>query len=179
MKDTGREISWDEIVSSAEKASPLQSFIDVDDPMFAIAQSDMPRVIATYCKDRGQKVPQSMGEISRCVYESLALKFRKKFEELERFTGKKIELLYLVGGGTKNKLLCQWVADIMKIPVYAGPTEATAVGNLLMQLKGTGEISSLEEGREIVRRSFKLAEYYPKEKEIWDGIYKRYLRIGK
>jgi sugar (pentulose or hexulose) kinase len=172
-----KEISWDEIVGLSKDAAPFASFIDVDQSQFAGLQADMPEVIRDYCENTGQKKPRSIGEVSRCVYESLSLKFRYYFKLLERFSGQKLELLHLVGGGTQNRLLCQWISDAIGKPVIAGPTETTAVGNLLMQLKADGEINSIEEGRRLSRASSKIYEYSPKETAKWDGAYNRFINI--
>lgn len=179
QKEAGRDIGWDEVVQAALQARPLQAFIDVDLPPFAAPQPDMPRVIAERCREQGQKAPEGMGETARCVYESLALKFRYRLEQAAGFAGKRLELLHLVGGGTQNVPLCQWTADCTGIPAVAGPTETTAAGNLLMQLKGTGEIRSLEEGRELVRRSSQVREHAPdpRARAAWDEAYARYLKL--
>jgi sugar (pentulose or hexulose) kinase len=179
QKDSGRDIGWDEVVQAALQAQARQCFIDVDQPPFAAPQVDMPQVIADWCRAKGQKAPEGLGETARCVYESLALKFRYRLEQAANFAGKRLELLHLVGGGTQNVPLCQWTADCTGIPAAAGPTETTAAGNLLMQLKGTGEIHSLEEGRALVRRSSQVREHAPdpKARAAWDEGYARYLKL--
>ncbi|MBA7690994.1 L-Rhamnulokinase [subsurface metagenome] len=177
IKDSSTSISWDEIVKLSSAAKPFKSFINVDDPVFAQHQVDMPETINKYCKDKGQALPESIGEISRCVYESLVMKFKYGLNELEKLTGIKIELLYIVGGGTKNKLLCQWIADATGIPAAAVLTETTSVGNLFMQLKASGEIRTLDEGRKISAKSSEVINYEPKDKNIWNESYNRYLKL--
>ena len=177
IRDLGREVSWEEIVDAAETAPPFRVFFDMDQPMFSQVQGDMPGVIADYVKARGQEAPGTMGETARCVFESIALKVCRNFRQMMELAGKNIELIHLVGGGAKNCLLCQWISDAMDLPVVAGPTETTAVGNLLMQLKGTGEISSLQEGREITHRSVEIAHYEPGEHDHWVEASDRYEQI--
>jgi sugar (pentulose or hexulose) kinase len=177
IKDSNRDISWNEIVKLSSDAEPFKSFIDVNDPIFSKPQVDMPETISKYCKEKGQDIPGSIGEISRCVYESLAMKFKHDLNKLEKLTGKKIELLHLVGGGTQNKLLCQWTADATGIQAIAGPTETTSVGNLLMQLKASGEIKTLDEGRKISLNSSEVTNYKPEDGDRWSEEYSRYLKI--
>jgi rhamnulokinase len=177
MKDAGRELTWEEIVQAAVASGPAVCHIDVDLPRFAQPQSDMPRVIAEYCGETGQKAPQTMGEAAVCIYESLALKFGHRFRQVQEFTGGPIELLHLVGGGTKCAPLCQWTANVTGVPVAAGPVETAAAGNLIMQMKGTGEVASLEEGREIIRRSTELDEYTPQDPERWSALSDRFAEL--
>jgi sugar (pentulose or hexulose) kinase len=177
MKDAGKEISWDEIVQASLAAGGAAAHLDVDQPRFAQPQPDMPRVIAEYCRETGQKAPESVGEVARCVYESLALKFGFRFRQLAGFTGRPIELLHVVGGGTQCAPLCQWTADASGVPVAAGPVETAAAGNLIMQMKGTGEVSSLAEGREIIRHSSEVKDYQPRDRERWEEAGQRYLRL--
>ena len=176
VKDSSRDISWDEIVKMSS-SEPFKSFINVDSPEFTRPHNNMPEVIRKYCKNKGHSIPESIGEIARCIYESLALRFKYNLSLLEKITGEKIELLHLVGGGTKNKLLCQWAADATGPPVIAGPTETTSVGNLLMQLKAAGEIKNLDEGRKISLNSSEVSHYEPKDKDRWDEAYSRYLKL--
>jgi len=176
-KEKGKVISWDEIVKLSSKTRPFMSFINIDNRVFCEPQVDMPEEIKKYCKKTGQKIPEDIGEISRCVYASLALRFRYDLETLEKFIDKKIEFLHLVGGGSANKLLCQWTANATELPVIAGPEETTSVGNLIIQLKGTGEIKSLEEGRQISLLSSNVIGFEPKEEDIWGEAYDKYLRL--
>ncbi|MBA7509812.1 L-Rhamnulokinase [subsurface metagenome] len=177
IKDSSKLISWEEIVKLSSTARPFKSFINVNDPIFAQTQVDMPETINKYCKDKGQALPESIGEISRCIYESIAMKFKHDLNKLEELTGKKIEIIHLMGGGIQNKLLCQWTADATGTPVIAGPTETTSVGNLIMQLKASGEIKTLGEGRAISLNSSIVSNYKPENRDRWDEEYSKYLKI--
>jgi rhamnulokinase len=178
-KDEGRNIAWPEIDEMFPRAEAFRSFIDVDDSVFLPPSPDMPKVIAEYCKEKGQKIPSGIGSVARCFYESLVLKIRYNVGRLENLTGRKVELMQLVGGGTNNRLLCQWIADALGVMVAAGPTETTAVGNLIVQMIGNGEIKSVEEGRQLCIDSADIKRYEPagSEKAKWDTVYDKYIRI--
>ena len=177
-KDADKKIGWDAVVSAAENAKSGQAFLDLDSPKFAQPNANMPQQIQQYCRDTGQTAVEGMGEIARCVFESLVLKFKICNANVKKFTGKDIELIHVVGGGSKNRLLCQWTADAIGVPVKAGPAETTSVGNLLIQLKGMGEIESLDEGRALSGRSSKTKEYIPgSSTDVWDTYLKRYQKI--
>lgn len=174
VKDAGEDITWDEIVDQAKTKKPLQTLIDVDDDVFMLSYSDMPKVVRDYCRENGEKVPQDIGEVSRVIYEGIALKARYNIEALKDLTGSRIQKIHMMGGGTKNRLLCQMVSDACGIQVDTGPTETTTVGNLLMQLKADGEIKDLDEGRQISLNSSKIESYEPQNTSMWDGAYKIY-----
>jgi sugar (pentulose or hexulose) kinase len=174
MREDGTELAWDSIVRGCLEAPRLASLIDVDDPVFVAANPDMPQMVVDLCKAKGFLAPATRGEITRCIYESLVLKFRRRFEQLEGFTGEVIDHIHLVGGGAQNSSLCQWTADATGVPVAAGPVETTVAGNLLMQLKGLGLISNLAEGRSIVSRSSETRVYEPRDRVVWDEAYARY-----
>ena len=169
----GEALSWDDIVRHAAAAWPFVAQIDVDAHDF-LAPGDMPARIREYCRRTGQVVPEGVGPIARVVYESLALKYRRVLEMMETLVGRRIGVLHIVGGGAENRLLNQLTANALGRPVVAGPFEATAVGNLLLQLLATGAVGSLAEGRVLVRRSFDTETYAPKDAAAWDEAYARF-----
>jgi rhamnulokinase len=173
---TGNNIKWDEITKQAADSPAFRSFIDVEYPDFYIA-GGMIGKIQQYCRDSGQEIPKNMGEIGRCIYESMAMRYRITIEQLERLCGYKIRALRIVGGGSQNSMLNQMAANVLNRPVYAGPVEAACVGSLLAQGISNGEITDLEQLREIVQLSFSIDIYEPKSAAIWDSAYGRYIDL--
>jgi sugar (pentulose or hexulose) kinase len=137
----------------------------------------MPNKIRAYCADTGQPVPESIGEIARCVYESLALKYRWALERLEEIKGGRIHTLNIVGGGIQNKLLNQMAADATGRRVVTGPVEGAAMGNILMQAAALGELKGIGELRQVVRASVETQEYLPKRTPAWEDAYERLMRL--
>ena len=173
----GEEFSYATLTGLAEQADAFGPLIDPDAPAF-LAPDDMASEIRAFCVRTGQTPPDSAGAFIRCCLESLALKYRWVVERLEEVRGKPLETIHIVGGGTQNKLLCQLTADATQRTVIAGPVEATAIGNLLMQALGTGHIGSLEQARTVVRSSFALDTYTPtKNAEAWNAAYQRLLGL--
>src|SRR5262249_13756913 len=162
----GREWSFDELVWLAEQAPALRSFVDPNDPALLLP-GDMPRRIRDACAASGQEVPEGEGAVVRCIFESLALKYRQTIELLRSATGLAPSEVHVVGGGAGNELLCRLTASATGLPVLAGPAEATVVGNLGVQAMASGELGSLEELREVVARSFPLVSYVPVDEERW------------
>ena len=172
----GTKYSWDEIVQEAKKAEPLKSIIDPDYGEF-FAGGNMVAKIQEFCKKTGQPVPETVGEVARCIYESLALKYRWALERLEEIKGQKIDTLNIVGGGIQNKLLNQMVADSINRPVITGPVEGAAIGNLLAQAMALGDIKDLEQLRQVVRNSEAVASYEPNHTQAWEDAYQRMLKL--
>jgi rhamnulokinase len=169
-------LSWDDIGKEAEKAPPFQSFIDPNDLIF-LNPENMIEAIKNYCKKHNEIIPESIGEISRTIYESLAFKYKEILDILEILTKVKIKVLYIVGGGCKNELLNKFASNALNIPVIAGPEEATAIGNILVQAYAMGDIRDILELREIVRNSFAPKHYYPQDHKKWNEAYKKYLNM--
>ncbi len=172
----GREYSFMELEAMAKEAEPFKCFIDPDAPEFTPA-GNIPKRIREYCEKTGQYVPQTVGEIMRCIYESLALKYKLAIGELEECTGKKFETLYMIGGGTKDKFLSALTANACGIAVSSGPVEATAMGNVLIQLMAEGEVDGLSHAREIVRASEKISIFEPENTDEWEKAYEKYITI--
>ena len=172
----GEVYGFDDMVRMAESSAPFLAFIDPDDDLFYHA-GEMPAKIQRYCRQTGQAVPQSKGEIVRCIYESLAMKYRWSFERLEVILGKSLDILHIVGGGTKNRLLNQFTANALKKPVICGPTEATAIGNLMIQAMALGEVRDQSEIRQVVKNSFPTEDYFPTETDVWEEAYQNFLKL--
>ena len=168
----GEDLSYDEITRLAAEAKPFLAVIDPDHDRF-LHPGEMPERIRTYCADTNQSVPQTKGQILRVALESLALKYRCVLERLEELAGKRLDPIHIIGGGTKNRLLNQFTADATCRTVITGPVEATAIGNVLMQAIGLKHLNSLEEAREVVRRSFTPEVYEPKNTADWEEAYTR------
>jgi len=168
------DLLWKDIVSKASEAEPFQSFINPDDSQFH-HPSNMVHTIQEYCQKKNQYIPKTIGEISRTIFESLAFRYRQIIEILENILRKKIKILFIIGGGSSNRLLNQFTANSLKIPIKVGPVEATAVGNILLQAKALNNDISLDKIREIVRNSFPIKKFLPKNSKTWNKEYVNYL----
>ena len=173
---TGKKLDFAELEKQAAAAPPFVSLIDPDDPRF-LTPDDMPGKIAEFCRETKQPVPASIGACVRCIYESLALFYRVVLRRTERLTGRKIERLHVVGGGSKDATLNQFTANALKIPVLAGPTECAALGNILVQAIALGHLESHEAAREVVRNSFELQTFTPKDVEQWEAAATRFEKL--
>jgi rhamnulokinase len=179
--DKGREsLDYGEIVLAAKQASPFRSIINVDDARFFSPKS-MVKEIKDFCYETKQHIPESIGEIARCIFESLAFRYLEIIEVLQLITSQQIKQIHIVGGGSKNKLLCQMTANATAREVIAGPVEATAIGNLLMQAKSSGHIKDLNHLRKIVSSSFPIEKFSPQfvECEKWRIANQKYLKLVK
>jgi len=174
--DGGGEISYEELTRMAAQAKSFCAVIDVDDEDF-LKPGDMPGRIRAYCERTGQPAPESKGELVRCALEGIALKYRYVLERLEEMIGRRLEPIHIVGGGTKNRLLSQFTADATGRPVVTGPSEATAIGNMMVQALALGHIDSLDEARTIVAHSFELCAFEPGHRIGWDDAYARLLTL--
>ncbi|HRR95905.1 MAG TPA: rhamnulokinase family protein [Candidatus Ratteibacteria bacterium] len=172
----GNYYDYPTLTEIAINSQPFYSFIDVNDGVF-LFPGNMPEKIKEYCKKTGQKIPEEIGQIVRVILESLALEYRYNIENLEQIIEEKIDVVHIVGGGSQNKLLSQFSASSMKKIVITGPSEATAIGNLLVQAIGDNEISDVSQLREIVRNSFPLIVFQPRDTSNWEESYEKYKKL--
>ncbi|MGE3822403.1 MAG: rhamnulokinase family protein [Isosphaeraceae bacterium] len=172
----GREWSYEELVAEAGAARPFAALVNPDDDSF-LAPGDMPSRIAAFCQRTGQTPPSDVGGFVRCAMESLALRYRWAVERLEGVLGTTIRVIHVVGGGSRNAALCQFTADACGREVHAGPVEATAAGNVLLQMMARGKINSLADARAVVARSFPVVVYDPRDTAAWDAAAGRFASL--
>lgn len=176
--EKGKEISFPELVCMAEQAMPFRSLIHPDAPRF-FSPGGMADKICGFCEETNQPVPQSAGEIARCILESLALRYRQALEQTEKLTDTRYGGLHMVGGGIQNKLLCQFTANALGRPVWAGPIEASAIGNMIMQLVALGRCKDLRDARQLVAASFPIEVYEPDASADWAAAYEAFIGFGR
>ncbi len=174
----GKGYDYAQLARLAAKAKPLRSLVNPDDSRF-LNPPNMPKAIQAFCGETGQPAPRTEGELVRCAYESLALKYRQVLGWLEELAGNRIEVIHIVGGGSQNQILNQFTADACQRTVVAGPVEATAMGNLLVQARASGELASLSEMRQVVRKSSGVTAYAPRLPEAWESAAATFTQIGE
>lgn len=172
----GTVYTWTEMVDLARKSEPFEYLINPDDSMF-LNPRDMTQAVRDFCYQTAQGTPHTHGELIRCIYDSLALKYRYTLEQIKEVSDQPIEVIHIIGGGANNHFLNQLTADATGLRVIAGPTEATAIGNILIQAKSLGYVGSVKEIRQIIANSFELVQFIPSEELDWDDAYNRYLEI--
>jgi rhamnulokinase len=172
----GRNWHWEDLNQLSAAAPALRSFINPDAHEFMVPQ-DMPEAIRQFTQRTGQPVPENEGAVLRCALDSLAMKFRQVLGMCEDLVGGRLETIHIVGGGTKNRQLCQAAADACGRRVVAGPIEATATGNIMMQAVATGDVGSIAEARDVIRRSFAVEEFEPRNTAAWDEAFERFEKV--
>ncbi len=172
----GDNVSYGDLEKAALQEKPFACFIDPDDASF-VAPGNMPKRVQEYCKRTGQYVPQTKGEIMRCIYESLALKYRLTFDAIQDVTEKSYDAIHMIGGGTKDNFLCQLTANATNTTVYAGPIEATVTGNIAACLVALGEVDGLAQAREIVKATTTPIVYTSNRALDWEDAYQKFKAI--
>jgi rhamnulokinase len=173
----GHEYSYEELARLAKDAPPAGPLVDPDHPAF-LTPGNMVSRVQDFCEQTGQTPPKEPAAIARCVFESLALKYASAIEQARSLTGRNVGSISVVGGGSQNDLLCQLTADASDLPVVAGPVEATAMGNVMVQVFAQGRAGSLEEIRAVIRDSFEASTYEPGGgKDDWSGLRERFSKL--
>lgn len=173
----GKNFDYGQLMHLAGNAPPFRSLLNPDEPAF-LHPENMPQAISDFCRRTHQPLPESEGEFVRCIFESLVLQYRRVTEMLERLQGTAIDVLHIVGGGSQNVLLNQFTADAIGKPVLAGPVEATALGNVVVQALAMGEFRDLAEARQAIKGSFAIQEFHPHTSAQWEEGYQEFVKIG-
>lgn len=176
--DKQGSITWGDIIGMALAEPEFVSLIDVNAHEFFDGQGMVDK-IQQFCSNTGQSVPLSIAQIARTVFESLAFSYREAFLRLEQIRGGNIDVLHIVGGGANNSMLNQMTANAIGRPVVTGPSEATAIGNLMVQVMASGEVANLDEMRQVIRNSFNVKVYEPQDTERWQEQFERYLKLKR
>jgi rhamnulokinase len=172
----GRQPGWDDIMELARTATPFRSILNPDDACFVLP-ANMPEAIRSYCRRTGQPVPETVGELARSCLESLCFRYRSVLEQLRRITGRRLQVIRVVGGGSQNALLCQWTADACECDVVTGPVEASALGNVMMQAVATGHLPGVKAGRDAIAASVTCVQYAPGAIQPWQETYLRFRQL--
>ncbi len=171
------EISYSELIVEAGTCEPFRSLINPDDALFT-NPANMEQAIKTYCSDYRQPIPMTHGQIVRCIFESLALRYRQVLDSLRNLSPRPVEALHVIGGGSRNELLNQWTANAVGIPVIAGPSEATAIGNVMVQALAAGAARDIASMRRLINRSIPLKTFYPQDMEDWNTAYLHFKQLA-
>lgn len=175
-KEWAENYSYNELIDAALAVPSFRSLINPDAPCFANPTS-MIDAIKGYCRDTGQLVPESFGEITRCIFESLALRYRQVFGYLQQMAAFPIEVLHVIGGGSRNNLLNQFTCNAVGVPVVAGPSECTAIGNIMLQAKAAGVVEDIAAMRRLIADSVETVIFVPEEDAVWDKGYEQYIKV--
>lgn len=171
------ETSYPELIAEANACEPFRSLINPDDAAFA-NPADMEQAIRDYCRASHQPIPETRGQVVRCIFESLALRYRQVLDNLRSLSPRPVEALHVIGGGSRNDLLNQWTANAVALPVIAGPSEATGIGNVMMQALAAGAAADITSMRRLINRSIPLKTFLPEDAEVWDAAYLHYKQIN-
>jgi rhamnulokinase len=172
----GHDYTWEHLLVLAAEAAPFRSLVDADATTF-LSPDDMPAALRAYCRRTGQPEPDSVGAFVRCCLESLALKYRQVLGDLEELAGHPLDTIRIVGGGSRNRMLCQFTADACNRPVVAGPVEATALGSILVQAMARGELGGIQEGQQAIAASVALERFEPRDRAVWDEASARFTEL--
>lgn len=177
LLEEDKKISWDEIDLIASHSEMFKCFINIDNPLFGSPSQDIRAEIFNYLSKTEQEPFTNNGELFRCIFESIALRFRYNIELLENIINEKITSIYLIGGGSKNKTICQFTANLLNLSVISGIYDASSLGNFISQMIATKEIDNFKEGQELIKNSIGLQEHYPEEVDKWEDYYKKYINF--